>query len=234
MLLPYYIAALNIEHAYFEQSGKYEGFEGLCFVDTLDLAEHAQAELGFMTERNSERVARQKSAPITVVIGNPPYNVGQVIHNEQNANRAYSVVDGRIKETYSRDSAAKSRAKLNDPYVKFFRWATDRLEGRDGIVCFVSNNSFVDQVAFDGMRKHLARDFSHIYHFDLQGNVRHNPELSGTQYNVFGIQIGVGITVAIRRRGRRSHMIDYSVLEKTGTPLRSSQKQKLLTNKEKV
>src|SRR5439155_12618511 len=68
MLLPYYIAALNIEHAYFEQTGRYEGFEGLCFVDTLDLASDRQARLGFMTATNSERVQRQRRAPITVVI----------------------------------------------------------------------------------------------------------------------------------------------------------------------
>jgi predicted helicase len=215
MLLPYYIAALNIEHAYWEQTGKYEGFEGLCFVDTLDLAEHAQGQLGFMTAANTQRVERQRRSPITVVIGNPPYNVGQTIHNEQNANRLYAVVDGRVKETYSRDSTAKSRSKLADPYVKFFRWATDRLEGRDGIVCFVSNNSFVEQVAFDGMRKHLGADFTAIFHFDLEGNVRQNPTLSGTQYNVFGIQVGVGITVAVRHRAKGRVGIHYANVEKT-------------------
>jgi len=72
------------------------------------------------------------------------------------------------------------------------------LQGRDGIICFVSNNSFVDQIAFDGMRKHLLRDFTELYHLDLHGNVRKNPKLSGTTHNVFGIQVGVGITVAIR------------------------------------
>ena len=85
-------------------------------------------------------------------------------------------------------------------YVKFFRWAIDRLNGRDGIVCFVSNNSFVDQIAFDGMRKHLSQDFTHIYHVHLEGNVRQNPKLAGTAYNVFGIQVGVGITIAVRSR----------------------------------
>jgi predicted helicase len=93
--------------------------------------------------------------------------------------------------------------KLYDPYVRFFRWATDRLEGRDGIVCFVSNNSFVDSGAFGGMRKHLSADFDAIHHVDLHGNVRQNPKLSGTTHNVFGIQVGVGITVAVRHRGRR-------------------------------
>ena len=60
MLLPYYIAALNIEHAYYELTGEYEPFEGLCFVDTLDLAEGEQSTFGFMTEENTERVERQK------------------------------------------------------------------------------------------------------------------------------------------------------------------------------
>ena len=48
------------------------------------------------------------------------------------------------------------------------------------------------------MRKHLAARLHAIYHFDLHGNVRKNPKLCGTTYNVFGIQVGVGITLAIR------------------------------------
>jgi predicted helicase len=209
MLLPYYIAALNIEHAFFEQAGRYESFEGLCFVDTLDLAEHAQGELGFMTEKNSERVARQRNAPITVVVGNPPYNASQEDENDRNRNRLYPVVDGRIAETYVKDSEATLRMQLYDPYVRFFRWASDRLEGRDGIVCFVTNNSFVQKVAFGGMRKHLVQDFSTIYHLDLHGDVRQNPKISGTANNVFGIQTGVGITLAVRRGKRSAVHVNY-------------------------
>jgi len=200
MLLPYYIAALNIEHAYFELTGSYEPFEGLCFVDTLDLAEGSQHALGFMTQKNAERVERQRRTPITVVIGNPPYNMNQQNENDNNKNRKYEVIDKRVAETYAKDSKASSKTALSDPYVKFFRWATDRLQGRDGIVALVSNNSFVDQHAFDGMRKHLLDDFTDIYHLDLHGNVRRNPKLSGTTHNVFGIQVGVGITVTVRKQ----------------------------------
>ena len=209
MLLPYYIAALNIEHAYYELTGEYEPFEGLCFVDTLDLAESRQMQLGFMTEKNTERVERQKNAPITVIIGNPPYNARQVNENDNNKNRKYEHVDRAVSETYARDSAATNKTALSDPYVKFFRWATDRLGSRDGIVCFVTNNSVVDQSAFDGMRKHLAVHFSDIYHVDLHGNVRKNPKLSGTTHNVFGIQVGVGITVAVKRAGYAGCRISY-------------------------
>lgn len=212
MLLPYYIASLNIEHAFYEMTGRYEPFEGLCFVDTLDLAEGAQMKLAFMTERNSERVERQKQAKITVVIGNPPYNAKQQNENDNNKNRLYTVIDQRVRDTYAADSTATNKNRLSDAYVKFFRWATDRLEGRDGIVCFVSNNSFLDAISYDGMRKHLLEDFSQIYHFDMSGNARTAGERRRREGgNVFddNIRVGVGVTIAVRISNRREHALHY-------------------------
>jgi predicted helicase len=207
MLLPYYISSLNIEHAYYEMTKKYEPFEGICFVDTLELAEGKQLPL--FVEENTERVVREKAAQIMVVIGNPPYNMGQKNENDNNKNRHYEVIDKHIRKTYSKDSSATLNNKLYDAYVRFFRWAIDRLQERDGIVCFVSNNSFIDQIAFDGMRKHMLQDFTQIYHLDLHGNVRKNPKLSGTTHNVFGIQVGVGITIAIRSSNTTKRAINY-------------------------
>ena len=212
MLMPYYIAALNIEHAYYELTGSYEPFEGLCFVDTLDLTEAAQGGLSqlYVTEKNAERVERQRKTPITVVIGNPPYNMNQQNENDNNKNRKYPVIDKRVADTYSKDSGASNKGALSDPYVKFFRWASDRLQEREGIVCFVSNNSFIDQQAYDGMRTHLLTDFTEIYHVDLHGNVRRNPKLSGTTHNVFGIRVGVGITLAVKKNGSGASQVCYS------------------------
>ena len=209
MLLPYYIAALNIEHAYYERTGAYERFDGLCFVDTLELAEGSEQQFAFMTEENTARVERQKTAPITVIIGNPPYNVGQINENDNNKNRKYKVIEKQIRDTYAKDSTASNVNKLSDAYVKFFRWAVERLEDRDGIVCFVTNNSFVAKAAFDGMRKNLLQDFTKLYHADLHGNVRDNPKLSGTTHNVFGIQVGVGITVAVRNAHHATRSLLY-------------------------
>lgn len=211
MLLPYYIASLNIEHAYYERMGQYEPFEGLCFVDTLDMAETQQ--IGLFTPANTERVEREKKAAITVIIANPPYNVGQKSENDNNKNRKYKEVDQRIRDTYAKDSQATNKNSLADMYVKFFRWAADRLGNRDGIVCYVSNNSFVDQIAFDGMRKHLLQDFGLIDHIDLHGNVRRNPKISGTSHNVFGIQVGVGITLAVKKRGAPKRLRYHRVPE---------------------
>ncbi len=207
-LLPYYIAALNIEHEYYVKTRHYEPFEGICFVDTLTL-EGAQKELPMFSERNTERILREREADIMVVIGNPPYNAWQKSENDNNKNRKYEAIDQRIRTTYAKDSKATNRNALSDVYVKFFRWATDRLGGRDGVICLVTNNSFVDQIAFDGMRKNLLKDFNLIYHLDLHGNVRKNPKLSGTTHNVFGIQIGVGITIAVRNSQNPERKLYY-------------------------
>ncbi len=194
MLLPYYIACLNIEHDYYELTGKYQPYEGICFVDTFELVEPNVKQFSLFTPQNTERVQRQKDAPIFVIIGNPPYNVGQINENDNNKNRKYEHIDKRVKETYSKDSKATNKNSLSDVYVKAFRFASDRI-GDEGIVCFVTNNSFIDNIAFDGMRKHLEEDFDQIYVLDLGGNVRKNPKLSGTTHNVFGIQVGVSINI---------------------------------------
>ena len=202
MLLPYYIASLNIEQEFFQRTGTYLPFEGIALADTFELLEKEQGEL--FTRENTERVERQKAADMFVVIGNPPYNTQQVNENDNNKNRKYEIMDKRIEETYVQDSAAQLKSKLYDPYVKAFSWASKRIE-KEGVVAFVTNNGFLDGTAFDGMRKHLAQDFDAIYILDLSGNVRRNPKLSGTTHNVFGIQVGVSINFFIKRNTNKTN-----------------------------
>jgi predicted helicase len=199
MLLPYYIASMNIEHAYLDRVGEYEPFEGICLVDTFDM----RAQATMFAEKNLARIERQRSQPIFVVIGNPPYNAWQQNESDNNKNRRYvkdGGVDLRVSETYSRASKATNKNALSDPYVKAFRWASDRI-GDEGVVAFVTNSGFLDGIATDGMRKHLLADFDEIVILDLGGNVRKNPKLSGTTHNVFGIQVGVSINIFVRRKG---------------------------------
>ena len=194
MLLPYYIAAMNIEHEFFEGTSGYHPFEGICLVDTFELAEDRQLPL-FALE-NTRRVEDQKKAPMFVIIGNPPYNVGQVNENDNNKNRKYPMMDAQVKETYAKDSTARNKNALADPYVKAIRWASDRI-GEEGVVAFITNNGFLDGVAFDGMRKHLAADFDAIYILDLGGNARKGLKVSDA--NVFGIRVGVSINLFVKK-----------------------------------
>ena len=214
MLLPYYIAAMNIEHEYYELMGQYAPFEGICLVDTFELAEDTQ--LSLFVQENTQRVENQKKQDITVIIGNPPYNAGQVNENDNNKNRTYALLDKRVRETYAKDSNATNKNALSDPYVKAIRWAADRI-GDEGVVAFVTNNGFLDAVAFDGMRKHLAEDFDTIYHLDFKGNARTSGERRRKEGgNIFDdqIRVGVGISFFIRKAGERSKAADvwlYSI-----------------------
>ena len=190
MLLPYYIASLNIEHEFYNATHRYIPYEGLCLVDTFELAEEKE-QLQLFTPDNTARVEKQQESEMFVVIGNPPYNVGQVNENDNNKNRKYETMDKLIGNTYAKDSKATLRNKLYDPYVKAIRWALDRI-GEEGVVAFVTNNGFLDGIAFDGMRKHLAEDCDAIYILDLGGNARRGLKVSNA--NVFGIRVGVSIT----------------------------------------
>ncbi|MEA3207886.1 MAG: hypothetical protein QOE70_943 [Chthoniobacter sp.] len=208
MLLPYYVASMNIEHEYLEAAGEYRPFEGICLVDTFQIADEHTGEgrmqqgFEFFSQANTERIKKQRGQKIFVCIGNPPYNAGQLNENDNNKNRKYPELDRRVSSTYGDASRATLLRKLADPYVKAIRWATDRI-GDAGIVAFVNNNSLVDEISFDGMRHHLVRDFDLIYVLDLGGNVRKNPKLSGTTHNVFGIQVGVCINFFVRLPGRK-------------------------------
>ena len=199
-ILPYYIANLNIEFTYKQKMGVYEEFENICFVDTLDNTsfEGKQLDLFAMTVENTARIKRQNDRTISVIIGNPPYNAKQENFNDNNANRYYTAIDKLIKESYIKYSKAQNTNIVYDMYTRFIRWATDRL-GKNGIIAFITNSSFIDARAFDGFRKAVSDDFSYIYIIDLHGDVRKNPKLSGTTHNVFGIQTGVAIMFLVKK-----------------------------------
>ncbi len=198
MLLPYYIASMNIEHAYMERAMEYKAFEGICLVDTFDM----RAQSTMFAEANTSRIETQMTAPIYVVIGNPPYNAGQESESDNNKNRKYKDLDQRVSETYAKSSLAMNKNSLSDPYIKAFRWASDRIKD-EGVIAFVTNSGFLESASADGVRKHLVGDFDAIYALDLGGNIRKNPKLSGTTHNVFGIQVGVSVSVLIRHKGER-------------------------------
>ena len=176
VLLAYYIAAINIEAAYHGiVGGEYKPFEGICLTDTFQLYEKDDLVSRVLVD-NSARRTRQKKLDIRVIIGNPPYSVGQKSANDNNSNVEYPLLDGRIAETYGARSSAMNRISLYDSYVRAIRWASDRV-GQSGIVGFVTNASFIDGAA-DGLRKCLADEFSSLYVFHLRGNQRTAGELS--------------------------------------------------------
>lgn len=215
-ILPYYVANLNIEATYAAISGQFAEFPNLCFVDTLDnvkalgikTGQHVGDLFGALSDENILRVKRQNARKISVIIGNPPYNANQQNENDNNKNRIYEHVDRLIKDSYIRLSTAQ-KTKVYDMYARFFRWASDRMHD-DGVLCFITNRSFIDSRTFDGFRKAVAEEFHEVYVVDLGGDVRANPKLSGTKHNVFGIQTGVAISFLVKRRKQKGCKIFYA------------------------
>ena len=210
-ILPYYIANLNIEYTYKERAGHYKEFPNLVFVDTLDnldwegatggaVQRQGALELGGMSADNWVRLGLQNEKPISVIIGNPPYNANQRNENENNKNREYPEIDRRISETYIAESRAQ-KTKQYDMYKRFIRWASDRLDD-DGIVAFITNRAYIDSRQDDGFRKVVVDEFSQIYLLDLGSDVRRNPKIAGTTHNVFGIQTGVAIGFLVRDKSK--------------------------------
>lgn len=187
VLLAYYIATVNIENVYHDLEKEnsigevgYKEFGGICLTDTFQLSEDDNEiqifDLAF--KENSERVNRQKKAPLQVIIGNPPYTIGQSSANDNAQNKKYPKLDNKILETYSKESSAGLNKALYDAYIKAFRWATDRLDKTGGIIGFVTNGAWIDGGSTSGFRKVIEKEFTSIYVFNLIGNQRTSGELS--------------------------------------------------------
>lgn len=207
-LLAYYIADVNIESVFQEQyhrdapDAPYLPYDGVCLTDTFQLGEESQGERLFDKDffvGNSEAVSLQKKSPIRIIIGNPPYSVGQKSANDNAQNADYPLLDKRIAQTYAARSSASSVKGIYDSYIRAFRWASDRVlyqfdkeghirydqetglpaERTDGsIIAFISNGAWIDGNSHDGFRASLQREFDKIYVLNLRGNQRTSGELS--------------------------------------------------------
>jgi predicted helicase len=211
VLLAYYIAAINIENAYHDtlKSDDYKAFDGICLTDTFQLGESDGSEKFFseMFPQNSARVQRQKKAPLRVIIGNPPYSIGQKSANDNAQNQSYTRLDAKIANTYAKESSAGLNKSLYDAYIKAFRWSTDRLDPNNGgIICFVSNGAWLDGNSTDGFRKCLGKEFSCIYVFNLRGNQRTSGELSRKEGGkIFGSGSRTPIAITLLVKNPKHH-----------------------------
>lgn len=212
VLLAYYIATINIENAFHDATldpndgigkEKYIPFDGICLTDTFQLGETQASEELFteMFPQNSDRVEKQKKAPLRIIFGNPPYSVGQKSANDNAQNQSYPRLDAKIAGTYAASSSAGLNKSLYDAYIKGFRWSTDRLDNNGGIIAFISNGAWLDGNSTDGFRKCLEKEFTSIYIFNLRGNQRTSGELSrkeGGKIFGSGSRTPIAITLLVK------------------------------------
>ena len=216
VLLAYYIAAIHIEEAFHGRRGggrDYEPFGGIVLTDTFNL--HTD-RVGFPKDwlpKNSERAERQQKLPIQVIVGNPPWSVGQRSSADENPNVDYPELEKRVAETYAVRSTATLKNSLYDTYKMAIRWASDRI-GEQGVVALVTNGSWIDGNVDSGVRACLAEEFTSVHVVNLRGNARTSGELRRTEGdNAFGqgSRSPVGVTILVRnpKAGHKGCRIRY-------------------------
>ncbi len=209
VLLAYYIACINIEEAYHKvmEAKEYEAFNGICLTDTFLMKTRKDTDfLGDEFRDNAERVQHLSNQDIRVIIGNPPYSVGQKNANDNNQNQSYPSLDDRIRETYVANICGNVQLARNlyDSYIRAFRWSSDRL-GDEGVLAFITNSGFIDKLAMSGFRSSLLKEFSSVYCFNLRGALRGKTKFDSAREgeNVFNIMTGVCIMVLVKNRKKR-------------------------------
>ena len=199
LLLPYYIANLNIEATKHQRQAEeadeadlselsYEPFESLSLVDTLLLdpksASAQQRKLGLCgLADNYERVRNQGDVDIEVLVTNPPWSSGKDDASERTEKTPYQDVAQRVRQTYIKEhislaGRAPGGNAVGNLYVKAFRWGSDRIlkQEQEGatpgprILAMVTPNSLSDAPSLAGMRKVLRDEFTDIYVANLRGN----------------------------------------------------------------
>ncbi|MDR1078608.1 MAG: DEAD/DEAH box helicase family protein, partial [Propionibacteriaceae bacterium] len=215
LLLAYYIAAANIEVTYHSLAGQTDGeytpFEGIVLADTFQMTEVGDTLDNAVFTANNDRATTQLELPIRVIVGNPPYSVGQTSGNDDNANLKYPTLDSRIEATYAARSSATNKNSLYDSYIRAIRWASDRIGDR-GVIAFVSNGGYIDGNTADGLRQTLVAEFDAIYVYNLRGNQRTAGELSrreGGKVFGSGSRSTVAVLLLVKRPGSAGAVLHY-------------------------
>ena len=238
VLLAYYIAAINIESVYHallsehsantqENSTDYQPFEGICLTDTFQMYEKEDL-VDEILQVNSDRRKRQKALDIQVIIGNPPYSVGQTSANDNNANIAYPHLDEQIRSTYAEYSTSTNKNALYDSYIRAIRWASDRI-GDNGVIGFITNAGFISSNTADGLRKCLAEEFTHLYIFHMRGNSRTSGDRARKEGgNIFDIRTPTAISILVKNSNAKQRGQIY--FHDIGDYLKKEQKLEIIKN----
>ena len=160
-------------------------------------------------EEERDRADRVKQdRPILVILGNPPYDgyAGMAVEEERELSDAYRTTR-RVRRPEGQG--------LNDPYVRFFRMAERRIAEKtgQGVVCFISNYSWLDGLSFTGMRERFLEAFDAVRIDCLNGDKYKtgkvapdgspDPSIFSTQGDPVGIQIGTAIATLVRKADHR-------------------------------
>lgn len=159
----------------------------------------------YIADEASDAAFVKKQQDIMVVLGNPPYS-GHSANASVDKEGKPNFIGKLLREYYFVDGAPLGERQpkwLQDDYVKFIRFGEWRIDKTGhGILAFITNNGYLDNPTFRGMRQHLMNTFDEIYVLDLHGNSKKKERTpdGGKDENVFDIQQGVAIILAVKHQ----------------------------------
>ncbi|WP_330730598.1 type ISP restriction/modification enzyme [Borrelia turicatae] len=168
-------------------------------LDLIDIPNQGSSQVLFSAINEKNRLVNEiKNKPIFVILGNPPYNVRSKNNNAYILNliKSYKTINNEPLNE-------KAIISLNDDYVKFIRFAEHKFESADeGLLGIITNNGYLDNITFRGMRYHLLQTFDEIYIVNLHGDLRKKEQTDdgSTDENIFDIQTGVAISIFIKNK----------------------------------
>jgi predicted helicase len=202
LMASYAMAHLKLEMLLDETGYKPQTNQRLRVYLTNSLEEHhpdtGTLFANWLSTEANEANRIKRDTPVMCVIGNPPYSVSS-------SNKSEWIEE--LMKDYKKDLNERNIQPLSDDYIKFIRFGQHFIEKNgEGILAYISNNSFIDGLIHRQMRKHLLETFDKIYILDLHGNSNRG-EISSDgckDENVFDIQQGVSINIFIKKKEKKS------------------------------
>jgi len=213
LMAPYAVAHLKMGLLLKNTGYRFEGDQRLSIYLTNALAEplerhEAMGFAGFISEESNEATKVKREEPIMVILGNPPYSVSS-------ANKGEYIE--KLMERYKRAVRGERNIQpLSDDYIKFIRFAHDRIERTGyGIIGMITNHAYLSGLIHRGMREELLKSFSEIYILNLHGStiLGETPPDGDKDENIFDITPGVAIALFVKKEGGdRQAQVKYADL----------------------
>ncbi len=202
LIAPYTIAHLKLSRFLAQQNYKMAHDERLqiYLTNTLEKREgHGNRLLPALSEEGNTAYDIKEKKSILVITGNPPY----AAHSVNNSAWISKLIDG-YKFIDDKPLGEKNSKPLQDDYVKFIRFAQNKMDKVDeGVIGIITNHGYLDNPTFRGMRHSLMQSFDRIYLLDLHGNANKKETTpdGGKDDNIFDIKQGVAIAIFVKRKG---------------------------------
>jgi predicted helicase len=218
LMAPYAVAHLKLSMQLKQTGYQFSSNQRLGIYLTNTLEESAKRSEELFTQwiaAEANAAAKiKRDDPILVILGNPPYS-GHSANRSRDDNGNLTFI-GKLIEDYKfvddKPLGERNPKWLQDDYVKFLRFAQWRIERTgEGIVGFITNNGFLDNPTFRGMRQSFIRAFNEIYIYDLHGNAKKNERSpdGGEDKNVFDIMQGVSIILSVKQKNNKQQAHVY-------------------------